>query len=315
MLLSKGISPNLWHPRYGVLEWHASASCPPSFYGQGGKDGQPVAPFKFDDEDMNGTNPKFDADDANGKKWRVKLGPEAKPEVVASRLLWAVGYYAEDDYVLPQAEVSGVHMKRKPEWSKGGHIEDARFARKPHGEKKTGTWAWKENPFTGTKELNGLRVMMAVMNNWDLKDVNNAVFKDKKDDDDIFIVSDVGATFGSNNLNLPIAKSKGDISSFKGSKFITRETDTEVDFSTPAAPKGFLLKTAGTGIKEFETRKGFEWIGKNIPRADAKWVGSLLGQLSHEQLMAAFRAGNFPPDQIVEYVAVIENRIAELKGL
>src|SRR6185437_1247788 len=62
------------------------------YYGQGGKDGEPAPPFTFESEDKHGTNPKFDARDANGKKWRVKLGVEAQPEVVASRLLWAMGY-------------------------------------------------------------------------------------------------------------------------------------------------------------------------------------------------------------------------------
>ena len=36
-------------------------------------------------------------------KWRVKLGVEARPETVASRLVWAVGYYANEDYFLPES--------------------------------------------------------------------------------------------------------------------------------------------------------------------------------------------------------------------
>jgi hypothetical protein len=300
--------PVLWHDPGRISELDL-------FYGQGGKDHQPAPPFKFDQEDLNGTNPKFDADDANGKKWRVKLGAEARPEVVASRLLWAMGFYAEDDYVLPKADIANVQMKRKPELSAGGHVTDARFARKPGGEKKIGIWQWKNNPFTNTKEFNGLRVMMAVMNNWDLKDINNAVFSDKKDGDDVFLVSDIGATFATNDLVLPIDKSKGNLDAFKKSRFITRETATEVDFATPAAPAGFLLKSFGTGIGEYAHRKGFEWIGKNIPRSDAKWMGSLLSQLSHDQLVAAFKAGNFPPDQIAEYVVIVEDRIMELKSL
>ena len=49
-------------------------------------------------------------------------------------------------------------------------------------EKKSGTWSWHHNPFVGTREFNGLRVMMALLNNWDLKDENNAVLKKKPDD-------------------------------------------------------------------------------------------------------------------------------------
>src|SRR6185437_4065060 len=78
------------------------------FYGDGGKDGEPVPPFKFISEDTSGTNPKFDVKDATGTKWRVKLGEEARPEVVASRLLWAVGYYVNDDYLLHIATIQGL---------------------------------------------------------------------------------------------------------------------------------------------------------------------------------------------------------------
>ena len=50
--------------------------------------------------------------------------------------------------------------------------------------------------FTGTRELNGLRVMMALINNWDLKDENNAIYREKPVRDQIYEVSDLGASFG-----------------------------------------------------------------------------------------------------------------------
>jgi hypothetical protein len=285
------------------------------FYGQGGKDHQPVAPFTFKSEDMNGTNPKFDVEDANKKKWRVKLGEEARPEVVASRLLWAVGYFANDDYLLQNAEVPNLKLKRGGNRVKDGRLPDARFSRKPGGQDKIAIWQWKDNPFTGKREFNGLRVMMAVMNSWDLKDINNAVYQDDKNDRQIFLMSDVGATFGTNGLSWTRARSKGNIDSFKDSKFIERQTETEVDFATPKPPKALLVETLGAGMKNYADRAGYEWIGRNIPREDARWMGSLLGQLTHQQLVDAFRAGNFPPDQIDAYVELVESRIQELKHL
>ena len=62
-------------------------------------------------------------------------------------------------------------------------------------------------------------------------------------------------------------------------------------------------------------RRGYDWIGQDIPREDARWIGSMLGQLTHEQLVDAFRAGNFPPESIDQYVTVLEGRIAQLKAL
>jgi hypothetical protein len=298
--------------------WHdpGNISAKDLFYGDGGKDGQPAAPFKFIAEDTNGTNPKFDVEDANGKKWRVKLGEESRPEVVASRLLWAVGYYVNDDYLLHVATIQGLDIKRgEKHVHNGEQVIDSRFARKPGKETKIAIWEWKTNPFRDTREFNGLRVMMAVVNNWDLKDVNNAVYINKKTGHQTFLVSDIGATFATNSLQTSRAKDKGNVDSYVDSKFITRTTASTVDFGTPSAPTGVLIKTAGIMAADYERRKGYVWIGDNIPREDARWIGSMLGQLSHEQLVDAFRAGNFPPESIEQYVTVLETRIAQLKAL
>ncbi len=53
------------------------------FWGQGGPQHQPRPPFTFIREDLHGNSAKFECRDANGKKWTVKLGPEARPEAVA----------------------------------------------------------------------------------------------------------------------------------------------------------------------------------------------------------------------------------------
>lgn len=285
------------------------------FYGAGGKDGQPSPPFTFVSEDLNGTNPKFDASDANGTKWRVKLGEEARPEVVASRLMWAVGYYVNTDYNLHLATIDGLHMKRGGDKIHGNQVIDARFARKPGKDTKVAIWEWKTCPFRDTREFNGLRVMMAVLNNWDLKDVNNAVYTNKKTGQQTFLVSDIGATFATNTLQTSRAKDKGNVNSYADSKFITKTTSTTVDFGTPSAPTGALLKSGGVLAADYFKRRGFDWIGNDIPREDARWVGNMLGQLSHQQLVDAFRAANFPPESIDEYVTVLEQRIAALKAL
>jgi hypothetical protein len=303
---------------HNAVLWHdpGNVASKDLFYGQGGQDGRPRPPFKFLDEDMNGTNPKFNVSAADGKKWRVKLGEEARPEVVASRLLWAVGYYANDDYDLHVATIEGLDIKRGTKRVHNGtQVVDARFERKPGGESKQAIWQWKSNPFLGTREFNGLRVMMAVVNNWDLKDVNNSVYKDEKTGQQIFLINDIGATFATNALATSRAKDKGNLKSYENSKFITHETASEVDFGTPAAPTGVLIKSGGILAKDYFTRQGFDWIGHDIPREDARWVGSLLGQLTHQQLEDAFRAGHFTPAETEQYVNIVEQRIAQLKAL
>ena len=297
-------NPVLWRDPGKITELNL-------LYGEGGAKGQPLPPFRFEREDPSGTNPKFDVVDARGIKWRVKLGDEARPEVTASRLLWAVGYFVDENYLVEAAKVEKLKLTRGITMASDGNIVDARFEKKPDRQKKVGIWSWKDNPFRETKEFNGLRVMMAVMNNWDLKDVNNAVYEDKESSRDVFLTSDVGATFGTNGLSWSKGRSKGDVGTFERSKFITRKTASEVDFGTPAAP--VLLEAAN--VKTYKMRRDLEWIGKQIPIADARWIGSLLKQLSHQQMIDAFRAGDFPPEDAERYVSILESRIQELASL
>lgn len=71
------------------------------FWGPGAQDHQPALPVEFLAEDPKGTSPKFEVRDGDGKKWTAKLGLEAKPETAATRLLWAVGYSANENYFFP----------------------------------------------------------------------------------------------------------------------------------------------------------------------------------------------------------------------
>jgi len=78
------------------------------YYGPGGEQDEPHTVYTFEVEDMKGTNPKFVVHDENGVKWKVKMGYEARPETVASRLVWAVGYNTNEDYFLPEMHVEGM---------------------------------------------------------------------------------------------------------------------------------------------------------------------------------------------------------------
>src|SRR5437660_5717322 len=99
-------------------------------YGAGGEKGQPHAPVTFEKEDTAGSNPKFDVRDQEGEKWKVKLGVEARPETAATRLLWAVGYFTEYDYLLPEVQVTSLppYLNRGQNLiNAGGLVKDARL--------------------------------------------------------------------------------------------------------------------------------------------------------------------------------------------
>lgn len=319
----KAIAPD--HIHNPVL-WHdpGNIAAEDLFYGSGGEKNQPRAPFTFLGERKHDSNPKFDVRDASRHKWRVKLGAEARPEVAASRLLWAVGYYTDDDYVLPSATIPNLHLHHTAHSVQDGDVViDALFRRKPHGEKRIAAWAWKRNPFLGTREFNGLRVMMALLNSWDLKTENNAVYSDKKPnkengqdaDQQFFLVTDIGASFGTNSVRIKNVNGKGNADQYARSKFITHITRTTVSFGTPAPASTLLRESGGLLAPLYFRRERYLWIGRDIPRADARWIGSLLGQLSHRQIVDVFRAAHFSNQEIDIFVPILEKRIAQLKAL
>jgi hypothetical protein len=285
------------------------------FYGSGGEKDVPVGPFTFLKEDFNGTNPKFDVKDSNGVKWKVKLGIEARPETVASRLVWAVGYYATEDYFVADMQVGGMPTRlRRGQQLIGpnGTVQNVRLKRDAgKSEKKIANWRWRSNAFTGTRELNGLRTLMAVINNWDLKDENNAVYEDREHDQRIFLVTDLGASFSCAGRCWPRDRTKGDLEKYSQARFMRRTTPDTVSFACPARPTFEYL----VNPKEYFTRIRLEWIGKNVPRADAKWMGELLGRLSSRQVHDAFRAAGYPDHDIDGFSEVLERRIAVLRDL
>jgi hypothetical protein len=288
-------------------------------YGPGGKEHAPTSTnFIFESEDMEGTNPKLVIRDENGVKWKLKTGAEAHPEPVAANLVWAVGYFSNEDYFMPVVQISNLpsRLKRGQDLvGAGGTMHDVRLKRSVKGEKKTGIWEWRHNPFTDTREYNGLRVMMAVINNWDLKDVNNAIYRVKRGDADapesIYMISDLGASFGTTSFQRSHEKAKGNLDSYAKSRFIRKVEGEFVDFDDPHRPAAIIA----VNPKEFVSRVNLEWIGRRIPRADAKWMGALLAQLSPEQIRDAFRAGGYSPDEVEAFASVLEIRIQDLKRL
>jgi len=283
------------------------------FYGPGGKEHEPHGPVTFVKEDLDGTNPKIVVRDQDDVKWKVKMGPEARPETAATRLVWAAGYFVNEDYFVPTLHCDNLpaHLHRGQKYvSPDGSILNVRMKRYLKGEEKSGNWEWRADPFIGTRELNGLRVLMALLNNWDLTDENNGVYEEKRGER-IYMVSDLGSTFGTPGLTWPTSKARGNLRSYSHSKFLTRMTADTVDVGAPRRDSFFFLATPREFFKKLKLRA----IGKNIPRADARWMGELLGQLSPDQIRDAFRAAGYSPAEVDGFATVVEHRIAALQSL
>ena len=288
-------------------------------YGAGGEAHKPAsAVFDFEEEQLSGSTPKFKVVDAAGTKWKVKLGDEAKPETVATRFVWAAGYSTDEDYFMKEIEIRNLprHLRRgQNRRLEGGRFRDARLERDSKDVKTEGIWRWKDSPFVGTREWNGLRVLMSLINNWDLKDVNNSVYlvqSSAADPRHIFVVSDLGATFGPTRLDLGHNSNKGDLGHYARTEFIHSSKSDRINFSAPAAPSlPIMIFSPFTYIG----RSRLKWIGHDIPKADARWMGSVLGRLTPVQIRDAFRSGGYSPEEVESFAAIVEKRIAALNAL
>lgn len=257
------------------------------FLGPGGTAMRPdLRNITFIKEEKGGYSKKYLVRDGSGREWVVKLGKEAQSETSAIRLLWGVGYVTEVNYLVPRVTIPGK-----------GTFTNARFEARPANWKRMGEWKWKRNPFINTPEFQGLKIMMALINNWDMKDSNNEIIKVRGSDELQYIISDLGATFGHASTT-PIFWR------------ITRSRNNPVNYSK----SNFLEKVKGDRVVLHFGGKNRGLI-KNITIQDAQWMGSWLSQLSDRQIRDAFRAANYRPDQVNLLARVVRERTNELVSL
>jgi hypothetical protein len=286
-------------------------------YGIGGKDHapDPDGVYTFISEDLNQSSPKFDVRDAQGRKWRVKMGEEVRAETAASRLVWAAGYFTNQDYYLPQIKVKNLpKLKRGGKHVTGNVAHVVRMRLEPKDEKNIGYWKWTANPFLDTREFNGLRVMMALINNWDLIERNNKIFQ--VNGQRRYVVSDLGATFGRSGNEF--TRKKDNFDAYEGSKFIVKITAETVDFSDHSRPLPFGVfagRRLGGVPDYYRNLVAGQKVVKDIPLADAKWIADRLAQLSDDQIRDCFRVSGYSPEEVEDFTKVVRQRIVDLTAL
>ena len=224
-----------------------------------------------------GWSTKYRVLDGKGNEWIAKLSKEAQPETAANRLLWAIGYETEIVHLVPELVIQGK-----------GTFPNVKLEARPKDVKRDGFWAWASNPFIGKPEFQGLKIMMVLFNNWDMKDDNNAILATKgvTNSERRFIISDLGATFG------------------KTGGVISRSRNKPSDY----VKAGFVKGVKGNLME-------FHYGGKNgklfddITVQDAKWLASWLTRLSDEQIKDAFRAANYSTEDVEQLARAVRARI------
>jgi hypothetical protein len=288
-------------------------------YGSGSASLAPAAPFTYVAEESTGESPKFRVTDARGDTWVVKLGVEAQAETVASRLIWAVGYFADEAYYYDRVEINNL-----PTLSRGQNfVESKRFVRGARFEPKRknvdrgDNWDWEANPFLKTRELDGLKVMMVLLANYDNRVANNKILTAQNDQGVLearYVATDVGATFGKVG-GMGSKRSKNSLADYRENKFILGVENGFVKFDFETKPKG-MGKFASFFKPSYRSSQAKKQRAmENITVENARWIGSMLSKLSDDQLRDAFRAANYETQTMEGFIQTIRERVNQLNRL
>jgi len=249
--------------------------------GPGGEGMEPdTSRITFISEEKKGYSKKYRVRDGSGREWVAKIGKEAQPETAATRLLWAAGYFTDITYLVPSETISGK-----------GRFENVRFEARKVGN-RLDEWQWDNNPFIGTRQLQGLKVMMVLIGNWDIKDSNNKIVQVRNNQgmsELRYLVSDLGATFG--KTGGVVSRSRNEPHDYADTRFVDEIRHGFVDFHYNGKRKELFT---------------------DITVPQARWIGEILAQLSDDQIRDAFRAANYQPDQVELLTGAVRSRITQL---
>ena len=251
--------------------------------GAGGEAMKPdISRLTFIEQKTGGYSTKYRVRDAKGNEWIAKIGREAQPDTAANRLLWALGYETEIAYLVPKVKIEGK-----------GEYENVRLEARPKEVKRAGNWMWGDNPFMSSPEFKALKILMVMINNWDMKDDNNEILATRGDttgEGELrYIISDLGGTFG--KTGGIISRSRNKPSDYVKANFIKKVNGDVIDFHY-----------GGKNQKLFS----------NLTVADASWLSNWLKRLSDEQIKDAFRAANYTPEEVDVLAKAFRERANDL---
>ncbi|REJ78565.1 MAG: hypothetical protein DWQ47_03705 [Acidobacteria bacterium] len=254
------------------------------FYGPGGKEMVPdVSKVKVIEKETGGSSLKYRITDANGREWVAKIDKESQPETVAVRLLYGLGYTTEINYLVPEITIPGK-----------GTYQNVRLEARPEAVDRGDRWDWEENPFAGTPELGGLKIMMVMLGNWDTKNGNNIILH--KNGVAHYAVSDLGAGMGSLGSNsLPIIWRIG------------RSVNDPEDYA-----ESTFIKEVEDGMIEFDFGGFNHDTFKEAPVEHGRWLANRLLKLTDKQIDDALRAANYEASDASILKTAIKQRIQEL---
>jgi hypothetical protein len=251
--------------------------------GAGGDEMKPdISKVTFIEQKTGGFSTKYRVRDGKGNEWIAKIGKEAQTDTAANRLVWALGYETEIAYLIPHLKIEGK-----------GEYDNVRLEARPANVKRAGNWLWTNNPFMDKPEFKGLKILMVMLNNWDMKDDNNEILATRGDttgEGELrYIISDLGGTFG------------------KTGGFMSRSRNKPSDYV-----KADFIKKVNGDVIDFNYNGKNQKLFEGITLADARWLSDLLKRLSDEQIKDAFRSANYSPEEVNQLAGAFKDRINQL---
>lgn len=277
--------------------------------GPGGPDGAPKPPFRFIEEHLTGTQPCVSVMDGRGRRWRVKWGEEVRSENFAVRLAWVCGYFAEVTYFLASGRIEGAGELQRARSciAEDCRFVDARFELDDPDVKKLfeeHSWAWNDNPFVGTPELQGLKIIVMLLSDWDTKDrrdvargSNTAIFEHRVRRfrrEARYLITDWGGSMGKWGNNI-VTRGRWDPQGFAA--------------QTPA----FVTAVDGGFVYFGYTGQRTADVAESIRVSDVRWLCQYLGRVSDEQLRAALEASGADAQETEQFNRALRARIEQLE--
>ena len=275
--------------------------------GADGPEGRPSPPYQFVEEHLGGSQPCISVSDARGRRWRVKWGEEVNSETFAVRLVWACGYFVETTYFLPEGTIAGAANLQRASacLDEGGRFTSARFELDDPSVRKLfeeHSWAWNDNPFLGTHELQGLKILNMLLSNWDTKDQrdvargsNTAIFEHDTSDgrEARYLITDWGGSMGS-----------------WGASIMTR---ARWDAAGYVAQTPQFVAGVEEGVVKFGyTGQRTEDIATGITTDDVRWLCRRLGLITDTQIATALDASGATAEERELFSRALRDRINQL---
>ena len=272
-------------------------------WGPGGQEIAPRPPFWFVKERFGGSNPKVEVRDAAGRHWVVKFGSEAHTDAFAARLVSALGYAAEPTFYVERGSIEDIRgLKRAKRFvSKDGSFHGGRFKLRVKGsadDDGNETWSWNENPFVGSRELSGLKILVMLTSNWDTKDARDGKGNSNtgilhSDSKAQYAVTDWGATLGT--YGGFFKRNRWDWGGYRiqTASFVKMSKDGALEWGYKGKHNQDI--TAGVGV------------------ADVIWLDRYLSRITDEDLNAGFAASGASQPVAREYTRLMRERILQLQ--